>query len=135
MNYSDIWQFDGLTLIHRFEMTNGKTVRYQSRFTANAVQERITQENGLNNTFTFGQDLCQGIFWKFLCAFNPFVRGLGDKNSPDTANIGVTMTPQFPIQGKRTLAVKTDANIIQAIDEVTLEPKFLFSYSDGNNQV
>lgn len=124
--------FDGLALIHRFKIENGK-VSYNSRFTANDVDKMLQKGT---KTLTFGDDFCYSLFKKFFTMFysvtvEPLMKR-SDNNSNFDSNIQVTVTPNFVTKDAVKLVTKTDANILQELDPTTLEPKSLFTYTNLN---
>ena len=112
-------------------------MEYRSRFTAKTLYKKI-QKDGRYKGVCFGQDLCQSTFMKFLGLFRP-IEGFGDGKNADSANVSVSITPDFPVlkNGKPSheVIVKTDASMIQVIDEQTLEPQRLFMYGDLSSKL
>jgi hypothetical protein len=67
--------------------------------------------------------------FKRIASATPFP----DPTNPNGMNIGVTLTPHFtgfstPNSDESNLVAKTDANILQVLDRVTLEPLAIYSY-------
>ncbi|ORY02234.1 carotenoid oxygenase [Basidiobolus meristosporus CBS 931.73] len=134
--YSIQHWFDGLSQIHRFEIRDSH-VAYRNRNTAKGKEEKFRQGLGMDE-ITFGQDPCQTIFDKYFTIFKE-VTGLQPKDRrPDEANIGVTVSLNFPGVSNvndgpvQNLVVKTDANALQSLDPVTLEPVSIFNYTTLN---
>ncbi|KAJ3208108.1 hypothetical protein HDU67_007018 [Dinochytrium kinnereticum] len=131
--------FDGLTQIHKFSVNPDGTVHYMSRKTAKDTEDYIRKTGTYG--FTFGQkDPCRTFFSRFFTMANMMI-GMDAGGAP--ANVGVTISPNFPLlnpvarnkdlkAGPRTLVAKTDSSTIQELDPVTLEPLGLRSYSDIN---
>ncbi|RUP49150.1 carotene dioxygenase [Jimgerdemannia flammicorona] len=133
--------FDGLSLVHRFEFDgSSNTVTYNSRYTAKGVEKRIIERD--NTLLFFGPDPCKTVFDKISSVFH-HITGMGkirdrQDNDPSSEIINVAVTPNYPIPrgerfeglGSQGLVVKTDANMVQVLDEVTLEPKKIFTYTD-----
>ncbi|KAI9310097.1 carotenoid oxygenase [Dichotomocladium elegans] len=140
--------FDGLTYAHRFEIAAGKNaIRYSSRFTAEGVEKNLLQDP--SRTVFFGNiDESNGVRRVF-----GIVGRLGqmllhpgrpiETMGPSDQNIGVTITPNFPLPSSfakienddHVLVSKTDANVLQQIHSKTLEPKRLFDYSRYDAQL
>ncbi|RUP47684.1 carotene dioxygenase [Jimgerdemannia flammicorona] len=133
--------FDGLSLVHRFEFSgSSNTVKYNSRYTAKGVEKRIVERD--NTVLFFGPDPCKTVFDK-ISSFFHHITGMGKMRArqeadPTSEIINVAVTPNFPLpKGDRFdslsdqgLVVKTDANMVQVLDEVTLAPKKIFTYTD-----
>ncbi|KZT06918.1 carotenoid oxygenase [Laetiporus sulphureus 93-53] len=137
--------FDGLAMHHRFEIyPGGQRVSYRSHKGAEDFEKRIA-DAGSYPGFSFGQkgDPCQGIFRKFFTVF----RTLRDMNvpamqTPSGQSVSVTLTPDMPgwkvdhlnlpspSSGPRYLVAKTDADILQLLDPITLEPLVGATYKD-----
>lgn len=137
--------FDGLALHHRFEIfPGGQRVAYRSRKGSEDLEREIS-ETGSYPGFSFGQqaDPCESIFRKFFTVFKT-LRGGGTAMTPAGINASVTMTPDMPgwehhtslpapsssSSGPRYLVVKTDADILQLLDPITLEPLAASRYQD-----
>ncbi|KAJ7143065.1 carotenoid oxygenase [Mycena crocata] len=121
--------FDGLTLNHRFEITDGK-VLYRSRYAAEMLEDYFKTTGTYDHLpiGSFGQaDPCESLFGHFFSKFKP------RKNLPQgksSVSIGVTITPHFNgFSTKDALVVKTDANMLQVLDRVTLEPIRIATYA------
>lgn len=116
---------DGKGLNHRFRVSGKEqTVKYRSRESC-AVQ--ISKEVKLQRTsaVTFAQptDPCQSLFAKFFVTF----QRSADKRKlkePSDINANVVLDVR-----EKTLAAKTDANIFQKLDPVTLEPLEASTYA------
>lgn len=128
--------FDGLGMNHRFEIhPDGQRVSYSSR-TSCEDYEAQTSEQGKPPWITFGQkpDICESIFRKFFTIFQQITSST--KPSPSGVNVQVTLSPDMPgwniilpsiaQQGHRLqpqcLVAKTDSNLLQLIDPISLEP-------------
>lgn len=129
--------FDGFSRNHRFEIDNG-TVRYRSRNGSDELADFV-RETGQYPNGNFGSDPCKIIFGAFETTFRDGTNPHGDKG---TTNVDVAWAPDFPGLARNgshtgapyeTLVVTTDANALQQIDPVTLEPIELFSYQASNS--
>lgn len=123
--------FDGLSLVHRFEFSGAtNTVKYNSRYTAKGVERRIIERD--NTVLFFGPDPCKTVFDKISSVFN-HITGLSSvrdrqDDDPSSEIINVAVSPNFPLPkgerfeglGNQGLIVKTDANMVQVLDDVTL---------------
>lgn len=136
--------FDGLAMLHRFEIHGGDNPRvtYTSRHTANGVKSRIIRND--STLVFFGPDPCKTIFGRIQSMYHQlrdFGRGEITRRmqtDPEGENINVTITPNFPlgedlekewgVDAGMALVVKTDANMLQLVDNETLEPKKTFTY-------
>ncbi|KAI9021776.1 carotenoid oxygenase [Hyaloraphidium curvatum] len=139
--------FDGLSQIHRFEITPDQKVLYRNRNTAKGVEELIRREGGLPVSFGQETDPCVSLLGRFMSFYSRFTNPQppASKRPVDSGNVGVTVSPDFPIPspppGKpapgmpRTLVVKTDVNELQQLDPVTLEPVALYGYQDLNREM
>ncbi|KAH8690100.1 putative beta-carotene dioxygenase [Talaromyces proteolyticus] len=131
--------FDNLAQVHRFHIhaptTDHSNVRvtHNSRLTCDGLVKRI-QKTGFRGEVTFGAkyDPCLSLFQKAQSFFTPSL-----KESPDSVNIGVTLSVNFPglsrtgtkrelpidnKSGVQTLCNKTDNSTLQMLDPETLEP-------------
>lgn len=136
--------FDGLAMLHRFEIHGGENARviYTSRHTATGVESRILQDD--STLVFFGPDPCKTIFGRIQSVFHQ-IRDHGQgvierrmQTDAEGENINVAIAPNFPlpddlekewgIDAGMALVVKTDANMIQLVDNVTLKPKKIFTY-------
>ena len=136
--------FDGLAMLHRFEIHGGDDPRvtYTSRHTANGVKSRIIRDD--STLVFFGPDPCRTIFGRIQSVYHQLLDfGRGEigrrmRTDPEGENINVTISPNFPlsedlekewgVNAGMSLVVKTDANMLQLIDNQTLEPKKIFTY-------
>ncbi|KAI7852052.1 carotenoid oxygenase [Circinella umbellata] len=139
--------FDGLPFVHRFELSSEKqAVLYNNRLIADSMERELLDNPKANITF-FGHT-------PKLSAKNGFMNMVGrfrelsssqkksDMN-PSGENVGVTISPNFPLPNKfkparndeHILVAKTDINILQHINPSTLIPERLFDYSDYNNDL
>ncbi|KAH6874459.1 carotenoid oxygenase [Thelonectria olida] len=135
-NFTAEHWFDGFSRNHKFEIANG-AVTYRSR---NSTDELIhfVRETGLYPSGSFGSDPCKIIYGAMETTFRDGNSTLGDR---DTQNVGVAFIPNFAVLDRNTtsigspfntLVVTTDANALQQIDPVTLEPIELFTYQAAN---
>lgn len=119
----DHW-FDGLAVLHRFQIENGQ-VTYSSRHLAAGLQ-RYIQATGRTDYLSFANDPCLGLFQKVMTLFR---RKVVDPESGERVqNLPVTVGHL----GQNLMVTRTDANLLQAFDPDTLEPEHLLSYSDIN---
>lgn len=81
------WQFDGLTLLHRFEIFEDGKVTYASRSLAKPLDNIITDTG--RKLFTFGDDPCKDFFYNFFHLFSG--EALDPKSGKSAANVGVTV--------------------------------------------
>ncbi|KAI8907531.1 retinal pigment epithelial membrane protein-domain-containing protein [Powellomyces hirtus] len=125
-NMSFAHWFDGLPLVHRFEIDGeNKRVEYRSRFTANSLEQMIREhaEKGRR------EDVSDNKAW------------LGaQKMQADPAAVcaNLAIHPNFPLgQGPAShphLICTSHSSVLQEIDPVTLIPKHAMMYSDINPQ-
>ncbi|KAI9145126.1 retinal pigment epithelial membrane protein-domain-containing protein [Paraphysoderma sedebokerense] len=127
----DHW-FDGLCLLHRFEIHDGGKVSYRSRFTSDSQEEILRKTGMMPLSFAQQRDPCKSMFMKFFTI---------KLDVPREFNVNVAATPVFPLADnskidskkyREILLAKTDANILQEIDLITLEPKGYLTYTDIN---
>jgi torulene dioxygenase len=136
--------FDGLAMLHRFEIHGGTNPRvtYTSRHTANGVKSRILRDD--STLVFFGPDPCKTIFGRLQSVYHQLVDfGRGEierrmQTDAEGENINVAIAPNFPlgedlekewgVNAGMALVVKTDANMMQLVDNETLEPKKIFTY-------
>ncbi|BFZ61322.1 hypothetical protein YB2330_002386 [Saitoella coloradoensis] len=144
--------FDGLSLLHRFEIHGttgtedghgeGAYVIYSSRHTAHGVKKRIIKND--STLVFFGPDPCRTIFSRIQSIYHQFhdigagVSRHRMETDAEGENINVTITPNFPLPARLEdewgvrrgmgLVVKTDANMLQVVDEESLEPRKVFTY-------
>ncbi|KAF7975245.1 hypothetical protein HWV62_10104 [Athelia sp. TMB] len=138
--------FDGLALHHRFEIfPGGERVSYRSHSGSEDLQQRIA-DSGEYPIISFGQqaDPCRSIFRKFFTTFQTMRSLATDNPTPSGVNVSVTLTPNMPgwdgitsnlplpatATGVRYLVAKTDANTLQLLDPITLEPLKVATYQD-----
>ncbi|KAL2384398.1 hypothetical protein RJZ90_001998 [Blastomyces dermatitidis] len=128
--------FDGFSRNHRFEIANG-AVSYRSRNGAEELMDFV-RETGRYPTSSFGSDPCKVIFGAFEATYRD---GSSSRGKASSSNVGVSYVPNFAgIPGNSTtqgapfdaLVSTTDANELQRIDPVTLEPGELFTYEASN---
>ncbi|KAL0576582.1 hypothetical protein V5O48_005414 [Marasmius crinis-equi] len=136
--------FDGLTMNHRFEVhPGGQRVSYRSRKSTDDYEKAVAEKEILPGV-SFGQrrDICETIFKKFFTVFKQST----DITSPSSNNIGVTISPEMPgwkqvidglpegtltheHSGPKYIVAKTDANLLQLLDPVSLEPLEISTYA------
>lgn len=140
--------FDGLGMLHKFDISNGK-VRYNSRYTAEGIVRRAKKNGLLTNLMMFGpnangpvrdtQDPCQALLLKHQSAFSPV--GFLE---PDELNINVMVRRGFSLPENENphsksaaenpvadeLVVQTEGPYFQVCDSRTLEPKRLLRYTE-----
>lgn len=139
--------FDGLGMHHRFEISHNNgtpKVIYRSRKGSEDLEAQIASDERWP-TISFGQQLdpCQSIFRKFFTVFKT-LRAMRSSPTPSGVNVSVTLTPDMPGfhtndsvsslpvptgGGPRYLVSKTDGNILQLLDPVSLEPLEATSYN------
>ncbi|KAI1841213.1 hypothetical protein JX265_013172 [Neoarthrinium moseri] len=135
--------FDGLNLLHKFRMEDGK-VFYRSRYTAEGVVRRAKKEGRLTSIMTGldantplyrAQDPCSA-----LLGTNQSLYLEDGKYEPDEVNINVVPRRGIHLpqpQGTRgvdspeteELLIGTDFNMLQVCDAKTLEPKRLLTHA------
>ena len=135
--------FDGLGMHHRFEVSEGgQHVSYRSHKGSEDLERKIA-EAGEFNGISFGErDPCKNIFRKFFSVWHT-MREDRPKGpvAPDSRSVSVTLTPNMPgwntdelklnpNAGPRYLVAKTDANSLQLLDPVTLQPLVASSYEE-----
>ncbi|KII93508.1 hypothetical protein PLICRDRAFT_35731 [Plicaturopsis crispa FD-325 SS-3] len=124
--------FDGLALHHRFAIQNGQ-VEYRSRKGATAIEDYI-KRNGIYppNTASFGQvDPCEKLLGKMFSKFAHSLSPIPGPPAPEgvqSRNVSVTISLEFNGLPGAPLVSKTDANSLQILDRVTLEPVGLTTY-------
>ena len=119
--------FDGLSILHRFEITSGK-VQYRNRFIGEAYNKELAKTGAVGTTFGTITEPCSTIFRKMKSVFQP---------APDAFNINVTQTPNFNYgpDKKNRFLVKTDANAMIEVEPTELEPQALLTYADFNSEL
>ncbi|KAI1394163.1 carotenoid oxygenase [Hypoxylon trugodes] len=136
-NFTAEHWFDGFSRNHRFEIANG-VVTYQSRNASDELMDFV-RETGQYPTGSFGNDPCKIIFGALETKFRNRTVTSGDKSK---SNINVAWIPNYPGLGRNTsseggpfvsLVTTTEANPLQQIDPITLEPIELFAYSVGDS--
>ncbi|KAF5008938.1 hypothetical protein FDECE_4801 [Fusarium decemcellulare] len=119
-----------------WDIANG-AVSYRSRNSSDEVIEFV-RETGMYPDGSFGSDPCKIIYGAMETTFRDGNNTHGDR---DTSDVGVAFIPNFAGLGRNTtsvgapfdtLVVTTDANTLQQIDPVTLEPIELFTYQASN---
>lgn len=124
--------FDGFSRNHRFEIADG-AVSYRSRNGSDELMDFV-RETGKYPGGSFGSDPCKIIFGAFESNYRD---GTNIKGQAASGTVGVSYAPGFAGlagDGKArgapfdVLVATTDANELQKIDPVTLEPQELFTY-------
>lgn len=129
--------FDGLPFCHRFQINGAdQTLVYNSRCLARTIERNI-KEGKSNGSVFFGHVSVVSFSQFFIQAYhrlnNLVLRAKPEESmSPDSRAVGVTVTPNFPLPSHwkkegRTLVTKTDANILQKIDPVTLCKFYIYT--------
>lgn len=135
-NYTAEHWFDGFSRNHRFEIANGG-VQYRSRNESDELTDFV-QETGRYPGPSFGSDPCKIIFGAFETTFRDGQMPHGNKSG---GNVGVSWAPNFPGLASNgsstgapfeTVVMTTDANLLQQLDPVTLEPIEIFTYQASN---
>eukprot|EP00158_Paraphelidium_tribonemae_P005034 Partr_v1_DN27125_c1_g1_i1_m15640 putative dioxygenase len=125
----DHW-FDGISLLHRFEIVQGQKVMYRSRFMCRDNLKAIEETGDPSITF-YRDDPCQSIFGKVTSMFSTVVTLATRKTG---SNVNVTVSTGYPIRDKATgefksqPVLKTDSNVLLPFDPETLEEKSYTSY-------
>ncbi|KAJ2962600.1 hypothetical protein NQZ79_g2240 [Umbelopsis isabellina] len=135
--------FDGMPYMHRLVFSADKNqVDYNSRNLSKEIDRKLSEDPNYEPLF-FGHhhDTATNLFVKLFRAYKR-LRSMNipiENRDPNDAMVGVTPTPNFPIDekhfsdvhkvGDKVLVSKTDANILQLLDAESLEPKKLFSYT------
>lgn len=138
-NYTAEHWFDGFTRNHRFEIGGGG-VSYRSRNSSSELDDFV-RETGMFPSGNFGSDPCKIIFGAFETSYRDGVET--NRGSKASSNVGVSWATNFAGLGINTtsdvssapfdtLVTTTDANEMQQIDPVTLEPIELFTYQASN---
>ncbi|KAI7893570.1 carotenoid oxygenase [Mucor mucedo] len=132
--------FDGLSFMHRFRIDGTtQTLKYNSRCLAKSLEKALAQNSfkgliffGFIPVLSFSRWLYH--FWARLDQYVLRPRSRAS-NKADGHNVGVTVTPNFPLPSKweknnqSVLVSKTDANILQKIHAETLVPEKVFTYT------
>ncbi|KAH9882973.1 hypothetical protein J1614_000339 [Plenodomus biglobosus] len=140
--------FDGLALLHKFRLVDGK-VYYMSRYTHNGVVRRAKKDGYVTSTFMGpnpntplieAQDPCSALLGARQTLYLP-----NDHSAPDDVNINVqprrgmhlpkdknpnSRGTQAADPAKEEILVHTDWNCMQVCDAKTLEPKRLLTHAD-----
>ncbi|KAL0081393.1 carotene dioxygenase [Phycomyces blakesleeanus] len=140
--------FDGLAMLHRFELSGEtQTVQYSSRHTSHGVERRIREKDP--TLLTFGPDPCKTIFGRIQSVYHHISKFGANaqiqEGDPEFDMVNVTITPNFPL-GERleaetgvkrgdALVVKRDANTLQLVDNKTLKPIKMFTYGHVNDKL
>ncbi|KAI8875012.1 hypothetical protein K501DRAFT_203482 [Backusella circina FSU 941] len=137
--------FDGLSVAHRFEISGkSQTVKYNSRCLADGIISDIQQKR-YKGLIYFGH-ITEVSFASWLPQFITRLSHMFDKEHkdprPDSVNVGVTLTPNFPMPKKfvtsheeQVVVAKTDANTLQKINATTLEPELAFNYTSFDSKI
>lgn len=119
----DHW-FDGLAVLHRFEILDG-TITYRNRHIARGL-ERYIGERGRADYLSFANDPCLNVFEKVMTQFR------GGPNDPDTGRAVQNADVTVGRLGADQFVCKTDGNVLQPFDPNSLEPAELTSYTGIN---
>lgn len=130
-NYTSEHWFDGFSRNHRFEISNGK-VEYRSRNASDELHDFVA-ETGRFPGGSFGGDPCKVILGAFEITYRDGISPVGNTTAEC---VDVSYVANFPGLGANsssrgpfiTLVSTTDANSLQQIDPVTLDPIELFNY-------
>ncbi|KAF9261005.1 carotenoid oxygenase [Marasmius fiardii PR-910] len=130
--------FDGLSMNHRFEIfPGGQRVSYRSRKASEDFEQHISEEGKIPGiSFAQKPDICESIFKKFFTVFQQMRSPPTPGGTPSSVNVQVTLTPDMPgwnkiipdlslshqTSGPQYLVAKTDAEGLQLLDPVSLEP-------------
>ncbi|KAG5357793.1 Canalicular multispecific organic anion transporter 1 [Yarrowia sp. B02] len=128
--------FDGLSQNHRFHIKDRNTVEYTSRTSCGTLKQMYKEGSpDMNRVTTFGpRDPCQTYFQKVMTVVKmPFVEESNVKTEDglpaDIVNVGVTIK-----RDASGLTARTDSNVFQTLDPVTLEPLTKYNYSKFSGQ-
>lgn len=125
--------FDGLAMLHRFEINSEtQSVKYSSRHTSHGVERRIGQRDP--TLLTFGPDPCKTIFGRIQSVYHHISKfganAALQENDAEFDMVNVTVTPNFPlgdaleqetgVKRGEALVVKRDANTLQVVDPESL---------------
>ncbi|KAI9095566.1 retinal pigment epithelial membrane protein-domain-containing protein [Phlyctochytrium arcticum] len=115
--------FDGLPLVHRFELDGGtQTVQYRSRFMSKRL-ESLVRKHAADRRL---QEITN-VSWLGLNTM---------KSDPMAVSVNMAINPHFPL-GHHTsqvdhVVLSTDSSLLQEIDAVTLNPKQALEYKNIN---
>ena len=138
-NYTAEHWFDGFSRTHRFEIANS-TVSYRSRNASDEVMDFV-KETGKYPGGSFGSDPCKAIFGAFETTFRD---GQQPHGNPSSNSVGIFFIANFPGLERNTtspggpfvtLVTTIDANVLQQLDPVTLEPIEIFTYQASNEEL
>lgn len=125
--------FDGLTFVHRFEISaKQQAVKYNSRFTAESAEKTIVA-NPTNDTYFGHLPEVGGVFSKVSnVVHRATTLGNNDDKDPSSDNVGVTITPEYPLPNTfdkddtdpLVVVSKTDANLLQIVHSTSLGKSF-----------
>lgn len=127
--------FDGFTQNHRFHIKDTNTVEYSCRSSCDALKQMYREANpDMSRVTSFGpRDPCQTYFQKFMSVVKmplPESNVKTDDDMPaDIVNVGVTIK-----RDTTGLVARTDSNVFQILDPVTLEPLTKYNYSKFSGQ-
>jgi torulene dioxygenase len=116
--------FDGLAVLHRFELRDGQVV-YRNRHIARGL-ERYIKKRGRADYFSFANDPGLNLFQKILTVFR------GPPCDPETGRTVQNVDVTVGRLGAERFITRIDANVLQPFDPETLEPGRLLRYSDLN---
>lgn len=131
--------FDGLAFMHRFRIDGTtQTLKYNSRCLAKSLGKDFEQ-NSFKGIITYGFIPNLSFFrwlYHFWVRLDNFVLRPKSRasNRADAHNVGVTVTPNFPLPSKwekrneSVLVSKTDANILQKIHAETLGKNYIIFF-------
>lgn len=129
--------FDGLTFVHRFEISaKQQVVKYNSRLTAEGAEKAIVKSPASDTYFGHLAEVGGPLskISQVVQRVTPF--GNKDEKDPSSDNVGVTITPEYPLPNKfdnkddtdpLVVVSKTDANLLQSVHSVTLGKTVLSS--------
>ncbi|KAF0686595.1 Aste57867_21600 [Aphanomyces stellatus] len=122
---------DGVGMIHEFHIRDDGSVWYRNRVAAQGHLDAIKSDMVLPVTFGQPEDPCVTIFGKAMATMRILVGW-----ARPVLNNGVTVSYlPHPETKKPTLAVKTDANVIQLMDAETLTPTQVVDYGHWDPRI
>ncbi|KAJ3032836.1 hypothetical protein HDV00_007031 [Rhizophlyctis rosea] len=113
--------FDGLAMVHRFQLDGTKNVQYRSRFTASSMVQ-LVREHAKRTGKQVDTNLGQSGAKKW-------------GSDPSACSINHAITPNFPFGravGPDHLVLSDYSNTLQEIDPITLIPQRAIRYDEIN---
>ncbi|KAI8062590.1 carotenoid oxygenase [Gongronella butleri] len=135
--------FDGLSLMHRFELHGSDNdAVYRSRYLTDDYEKDLLETQGRGAVF-FGHSIEMTTWQRIKDTIARLDRLLfrPPKATASSRNVSVTVTPNYPApkdwksNEPLILVSKTDASALQKVNRETLEPEKVFEYSSYDKEL